>query len=291
MDDATLAELEVLRVRAYGPAADIAADPAALARLRELEAGLRATIPAPAPAPAPAPVSASVGARAPELGLRDRFAAVPVPQPVSPVGADSAPADAAEADPDAADPPLADAPESTVARDAAASRGHHRSRWIGGHRRLRRIAVLWPLSVVATAVVTYGVLVGLPGRSSLTEAKTLTLTEGGVAQDLFGTGTEPTLGASFHGLTIVKSTNVFGGPGVVCLVAFRTSSDPGGFEGPMYTGCAGGALPATVQVGVDAVSPAALRSRYPDGTGLRFVLDGNRVHVFVDSTAAQTPGA
>ena len=37
MDDATRAELSALRRRAYGPAADIAEDPAALARLAELE--------------------------------------------------------------------------------------------------------------------------------------------------------------------------------------------------------------------------------------------------------------
>lgn len=37
MDAATRAELDALRVRAYGPSADLAADPAALARLDELE--------------------------------------------------------------------------------------------------------------------------------------------------------------------------------------------------------------------------------------------------------------
>src|SRR6187397_663971 len=38
MDDATRAELAALRLRAYGPDADIAADPAAVERLIELEA-------------------------------------------------------------------------------------------------------------------------------------------------------------------------------------------------------------------------------------------------------------
>lgn len=151
--------------------------------------------------------------------------------------------------------------------------------------------MLWPLSIVVTALVTYGVLVALPGRTGPTEATTLTLTKDAVSQGLFGTEAGQVTGATFHGLTVVKSTNVFGGPGVVCLVVFQRSADPGGFEGPLYTGCAAGALPAIVQVGVDRISPAALRSRYPDGTGLRFVLDGDRVRVFVDSTASATPGA
>ena len=45
LDVATRAELSALRARAYGPHADITADPAALARLHELEDRLRPTSP------------------------------------------------------------------------------------------------------------------------------------------------------------------------------------------------------------------------------------------------------
>ena len=154
------------------------------------------------------------------------------------------------------------------------------------------IAVLWPASVVATAAVTAGVLTGflLPDRTGPTEAGPLALTTAGVSQTLFGAGTDQVVGASFHGLTVVRSTNVFGSPGLDCLAVFQTASDPEDIQGPMYSGCAAGALPAIVQVGVDRVSPAALRQLYADGTGLRFVLDGDRVRVLVDRTAAETPG-
>src|SRR6478609_4784199 len=84
MDAAARAELEVLRRRAFGPDADIHDDPAALARLIELEDLARPAVPsAPAEtaptasespevaAPAATPLEAS-----PRLGVRPRLKAV-----------------------------------------------------------------------------------------------------------------------------------------------------------------------------------------------------------------------
>ncbi|HKT55228.1 MAG TPA: hypothetical protein VJR25_00520, partial [Microbacterium sp.] len=150
--------------------------------------------------------------------------------------------------------------------------------------------VLWPLSVVVTAVLTYGALAVLSGRGGLTEAETLALTRDGASQGLFGTASD-VVGASFHGLTVVRAMDVFGGPGVACLAVFPTTTDPAEMQGPIYTGCTAGALPAIVQVGVDDVSPAGLRQQYADGTGLRFVLDGDSVRVLVDGSGRVTPGA
>ena len=62
MDDAARDELSALRRRAYGPAADITEDPAALARLAELEDLARPAPPASAASAAPA---ASAGSAAP----------------------------------------------------------------------------------------------------------------------------------------------------------------------------------------------------------------------------------
>lgn len=73
MNDDTLIELRALQARAYGPEADIAQDPTALRRLRELEERRRlggapegeedaAAIVDPEPRPAPSPLPASSAA-------------------------------------------------------------------------------------------------------------------------------------------------------------------------------------------------------------------------------------
>lgn len=59
------AELRELRLRAYGPDADIESDPAALARLRELEGMRRAAPGASSPGAAPAATSGPFGSPVP----------------------------------------------------------------------------------------------------------------------------------------------------------------------------------------------------------------------------------
>lgn len=102
--------------------------------------------------------------------------------------------------------------------------------------------------------------------------------------------------ADFYGLTIFES------PGWVsesgdresenrCLTVVRTQDVPedGEFsgtswnvEGPMCGACSIGAFPAAVEVPIDGESPDALIERHPSGTALQFVLDGDRVGVFLD---------
>ncbi|MFE7845794.1 hypothetical protein ACFUTX_11460 [Microbacterium sp. NPDC057407] len=124
-DAATRAELANLRRRAFGRAADIAADPRALRRLIELEDALvqaRAGAPAPIPHAEPAPTEPSAS---------------------DPAQADPAPADAAPAEASAlpASPPAAEA--SAPAAAARAPRPPAR----------RRLAFLSAASVTLVAVV------------------------------------------------------------------------------------------------------------------------------------------
>jgi len=251
MDDVTLAELEGLRARAYGPDADIGADPAALARLRELEDASRAaTAPVAPPLPVLSEPSAETGAAAVE-----------------------SPADAGSG-----------THGRTEVADAAAPA---RRRW------WRRPAVLWPVSIVVTAVlavgITGGVVRGLFGlgksaAASLRQVEQLDLTSDAAATQMFGGNGSDVVGASFHGWTVAKS-DLLTENGIACLAVFPTPESGAGprFNGEtMSIGCAAGPLPALVQVEVVAASPDALRHLYPEGTGLQFILEDDHVNVFVD---------
>ncbi|MCP2635557.1 hypothetical protein K0817_003135 [Microbacterium sp. HD4P20] len=101
----------------------------------------------------------------------------------------------------------------------------------------------------------------------------------------------------FHGLTLFESAGGFGsyGSGVgagPCLTVMATEQVPSAeefdpsswsFNGPVYSGCAIGAFPASVEVGFDSNTPSELRDRFPSGRALQFVLDGDRLGVFLDS--------
>ncbi|HET8926776.1 MAG TPA: hypothetical protein VFN24_02990 [Microbacterium sp.] len=87
MDDTLTDELRTLRARAYGPAADIHDDPAALERLRQLESWGR-TPPRP-PDPASSPPAADAGAPNPETA--DRTPASPPPASPAPAVAPAPP--------------------------------------------------------------------------------------------------------------------------------------------------------------------------------------------------------
>jgi hypothetical protein len=51
----------------------------------------------------------------------------------------------------------------------------------------------------------------------------------------------------------------------------------------VYSGCRVGDFPATVQFSIGSNAPQELRDRYPDGSSLQFVFDGDRIGVFLDS--------
>ncbi|KHK99550.1 hypothetical protein LK09_02710 [Microbacterium mangrovi] len=269
MDDVTRTELAGLQARAYGPDADIRSDPAALARLRELEDAARR----PAPDAASEPV-APPGRTAPPA--RDPFAPVP-PRPVPPRPAPPLPDPAAEG---------ASVPADDAAVDAAPLAS-------GSRRRLVR--VLWPASVVAAVVATAGVAAGIHSlTSSQYEVERLALSPGTPGQALFGTTQGVPDSATFHGLTVVRTVGGLGGAGDDCLTVYQTppdGGDPASIEGPVSSGCTAGALPAIAQVGVDAGSPRDLQDAFPAGTGLRFELDGDRVRVIADDSGVGQPAS
>jgi hypothetical protein len=251
MDDATRAELADLQARAYGPAADIAADPAALARLHELEARARGGAPASSVPAAPVP-------RDPTAPIRP-VASFPTPSPAA-------------------------GPASEPVQDAAAPT-----------RRRRLVRVLWPASVVVAAAVTAGAGWGIAGAGEprLREVDRVQLSTDAVPATVMGDTNQGLSAANFHGLTVLTSKDSFGTPGVDCLTVFQlTQADNGEVivDGPMYTGCSAGVLPAVVQLAVGGASPEGLRALYPMGTGLRFVLDGEEVRVMVADRVA-TPSA
>lgn len=260
-------ELRELRARAYGPRADIASDPAAMHRLQELESARTA-----------APIR------------RERVRPATEPMPASP----------AEGDVDRSDRGEGWDEDSLWDDEDATPETSGPSGWSA-----RRQALLWAASVVVTAVIAAAItytLVSIPLVSASAQAPqiaTVELTRTGAIPDGWAGAEQDAASADFFGLTIFES------PGWVsesgdresenrCLTVVRTQDvpDEGDFsgtswsiEGPMYGACSIGAFPATAEIPIDGDTPDALIERYPAGTALQFVLDGDRVGVFLDSAS------
>lgn len=258
-------ELRMLRSRAYGPAADIHSDPQALARLAELEDAHRAVASAP---------------------KRSAEAFPPPPPPPPPLPAGPDPALAAGPDPALAAPE----PAPAEAEPADARGRRRRPAWAP-----RWTATLWPVSVIAALAF---------GAATTSAAMPLVSREGDTAQvdtlsvdpdfewpeAFFGTTDDGTAGyQEFFGLTAMTTTGGQWGPDGTdaCILLMATDgleSDGTSFSGQIYNGCGAGAFPATVVLTVDGTMPEALQSRFPVGTPLQFVFDGERVGVFTDVT-------
>ncbi|WP_341955745.1 hypothetical protein [Microbacterium sp. LWH13-1.2] len=276
MDAGAEKELRELRARAYGPHADIATDPAALRRLQELESSRAA-------------VSARL--RAGGATALDAPATATELQVVIPAVDDSRASD--DLIDRLGDDSLWDDP---AASEEAPSPTDWRSRLA------RWRMPLWVASVVAAAAVAATVtfaLTSLPSVSSSAGApqiETLELSRtGAVPPGWFGAETD-VAAAEFFGLTVFES------PGWVsesgdrssenrCISVVRTVDVPdegaddgsSSISGPMYAACSIGAFPAEVVVPIDEEMPEQLHERYPAAVALQFVLDGNRVGVFLDS--------
>ncbi|CAN7511884.1 hypothetical protein LJR186_003593 [Microbacterium foliorum] len=279
MDAAADEELRELRARAYGPHADIATDPSAVRRLEELES--------------------SRSAAAVRRGGRDHAA-------IADSGADGEAAelrvvhpsgDAGRESSDLLDRLGDEATwEEPIARDAPTDA----PRQAGRLTRWR--TPLWAASVVMAAalaaMITYA-FASIPPVSSAAGAPqiaTLELTRtGAVPPGWFG-AEEDVAAVEFYGLTI------FATPGWVsesgdrssedrCLNGVPTEdvppeADPDGssfVSGRIWGACSVGSFPATFAMPIDGDAPDELIDRYPEGAALQFVLDGDRVAVFLDS--------
>ncbi|WP_120494508.1 hypothetical protein [Microbacterium phyllosphaerae] len=277
MDAAAEEELRELRARAYGPHADIETDPAALRRLQELESSRAAS---------------SARLRAGGVTALDAPAAATELRLVIPAADESRASD--ELLDRLGDDSLWDDP---VAHDQPTEDAGWRSRLA------RWRMPLWVASVVAAAAVAAAVtfaLTSMPSISSSAGApqiETLELARtGAVPPGWFGAETD-VAAAEFFGLTVFES------PGWVsesgdrssenrCISVVRTVDVPdegaddgsSSISGPMYAACSIGAFPAEVVVPIDGEMPEQLIERYPSGVALQFVLDGDRVGVFLDSS-------
>ncbi|MCK2034877.1 hypothetical protein KZC51_01900 [Microbacterium sp. SSW1-49] len=286
--DAVDEELRTLRARAYGPHPDIADDPAAVRRLHELE-GLRSARRAESmSADAAAPVEAEVvpaGVRMPDE---------PAPGPSALDALFPAAPELPSSTELPASPHLPASAEHPVAAEAAITPQEP-----AGPRRYRR-RTLWIAAATAAALsagVTYAVVSfapvsassGAPQISTLAPTTTIDVPAG------FMGAVEDSPAFEFHGLTLFLSASGFNGPATpdaACLMAVTSdqipaaedfTTDSWGVEGPIYSGCRVGVFPATIEVPLTADAPPELRAAFPDGTALQFVLDGDRVGVFLDS--------
>lgn len=156
---------------------------------------------------------------------------------------------------------------------------------------------MWGLSVVAAAAlasgITYAATSMAPVSTSSGAPQIATLEPSPLVEvpaGWFGAGPS-SRGFEFYGLTLFESAHGYVGTGSDCFMAVPTEhlpaddADPNSWSmsGPMYSGCRVGAFPATVAVPVDSGMPEELRDRFPPGSALQFVLDGDRMGVFLDS--------
>lgn len=269
MDAAAERELRELRARAYGRDADIAMDAAAARRLQELESELIAPV---------APVAA-VASHAP----------VPAPAVAQ-----------AEHAPDDADGLLA---IERSANDDAASPDAETESVRSDERRIRRRATWWAASVVASAAVaavvtfTLSSTVPVSASSGAPQIETLRLETASdrIPEEWFGVQ-DDTIGADFLGFTVftipgwsVEDDSGSAGPN--CIAVVKTAQIPPvddfdqydwTYGGDFYSARGIGVFPATVEVPIRGGAPDEVLERYPAAEALQFVLDDDRVGVFLD---------
>lgn len=254
-------ELAALRARAYGPRADIDDDPAALARLRELEAAERAAL------------------RERETECEAQDADVDGPR-----GSAAPPAEWAERD----------AVDELRALEASAAPPAPRPiapAWI----------IAWAASVLVVALVVGGLVFGLasirPVSTATGATQVASLTDPADMSDMewvrqwFG-GSQDMSGYVYLGLIVARTPQGVFAEGSDCLLVLRSDGfqeDDQSFRGPVYSGCRAGAFPAAVQFVVGADAPKELRDRFGDGTALSFVLDEDVVGVFASEAPSPTP--
>jgi hypothetical protein len=253
-------ELRILRARAYGPGADIDADPGALERLHELEAAERESNSA-VDRHVPEPVTDAVRVEPPQMIEEEADRS-------EPLGA------------------LRDRIVRIVNSVVAHLRSVRRSTW------LIVVGVVVAASFPATALVLIQRVQTDPLQAGATQVARLSVDQGYEIPDFFGVqpGDEQRWQAfeEFHGLRTVLNLDGFSpfGSKDDCILIYAPTgitTTGGGFSGNFLSGCAAGDFPAMAQFRVDLDGfPAALEEAFPNSTGLQFVYDrqNNEVVVF-----------
>lgn len=271
MNEDAAAELHALRARAYGPDADILRDPAAYERLRELEEQLRSA------------------QRSPEHSdaLTDTPPAASGTEEATPSTGVSASASA-----DAPDSAGAPAPSSGEPALESASR----ATWSPLTRVPPPARALWLVSVLTAATLAATVTWGLASIPVIAEGSgarqiAALVPDPSVTVPPFGDPSEQEPGFEFAGFTLARVSNLTYDTVQKCLIVIQTELvdvDAGSIGGPTYYGCGGGDFPPIVAVPLGSDAPAEALERFGEGSALQFVLQGDRVGVFVDP-APQNP--
>lgn len=247
MDADEAHELERLRARAYGPRADIADDPAALARLRELEDRERSRQSEPVPAPTTG-VAAHTDAEADATDLTVESAAEPaLPRP----------------------PLLRSRRRVVIAALSVAG----------------AVAVASAVTAVAVGSTVVDGTSGIARSDSLTPDPGAELGASGYLgfdpertrgfSDYYGL-------TVFSGVSQIDSE----GNESTCLIVLNTEEARGDGSSPSssprvrFGSCGAGPFPAAVKFVVSASFPEPFRARYPVGTAIQFVLDEDEVGVY-----------
>ncbi|WP_322410768.1 hypothetical protein [Microbacterium invictum] len=281
MSDATAEhELRRLRERAWGPGADLDADPEALERLRALEAAVRAKDERPDGA---AKASSVAGTPAAPRPVSQASAAAPASPSETTT---AAPARLTATTPDAERPSPTTAgtetPPPTADADAAASPVPHAEERPPLRAWFPRRRVPWVASVVAAAAI--GAVIAVAGATTVErtgggqQVGTLATDPAFTPPDFLGIPAESLRGFDeFYGLTVFTSKEEWIGGGTdECLLVV---GDGGEAQRQVFLGCGVGAFSASVSFRVQPGMPAELLERYPEGTPLRFERQGSDVRV------------
>ena len=273
MDADATAELRSLRARAYGPDADIDDDPEALRRLGELEELRR---------------RAEAAHTAPEVGrttggVEDVAAETRQEVPAGPESTE--PEDETGAAADGAPTVGDDGPSPATLPIIRRPRVWIPAVWVAS------LVVVAVLVGAWTLITTLTVFTPISRDGAGRQVAVLHVDPDFESPPIFGQGEVGQIGFhDFHGLTAIATNGSWmGGPAdgdARCLFLLRTDAidaDADSFNGPIFNDCTAGSFPATIEVGVSGQLPAEIRERFPAGSALQFVLDGDRVGVFTDA--------
>lgn len=236
-------ELHALRTRAYGPHADIHDDEDALRRLQQLEAA---------------------------VGVHVKEQPEPAEQHEESEMADAA----ASVDPAHA----AIDGEVTSVEQPRASTG-----W-----RPKRLALWWLASVLIAVIVAVSVTAFVSRRvqADPREVAVLGVDRAYVIPDFYGSDSESLGFVPLHGLRVISTTVPWMGSVVDrCVSVFDESTvviTSDSISGEVWSGCGAGAFDPTIEIKVSTEMPAELRSEFPVGTALQFILEESEVIVLSD---------
>lgn len=249
MQDPPGDELRALRERAYGPSADIDGDPAALERLRELEAAASVAVAAGATSPAVAGTESPRGTVVPPTASEE-----------TPAGPSNA-----QGPPTTDDARAADDVEVDVDAGVAVRR----------RRPVVVSAIALVVALLVGAAVAYGVLQLRPGSVA-----TLAAAPDAAWPEFLGERQDgSTVFEEFLGLTVAIVPQPWGREDdVPCLFVLHAT----GSAAITTVGCGAGGFAPTAALAVTPALPDALIAEYPVGTALQFVLEDGKVVVYAD---------